>query len=88
MSSNRPTETVADHWVILVGGYGAYLFRGSEAEAEDERVHKARWEHGIGKKRRATAKEISEDSASQCWNHPGFNNSGRYECDCEKCDPW
>lgn len=44
-SEQRTIETVAHRqWVILIGGYGAFLFRGTEEEAEAERVHKARWE--------------------------------------------
>lgn len=73
-------------WVILVAGYGGFLFEGTEIEAEEMRVHKAQWEHGIAKKRPATLGEIANDDADQCWNHPGFKNSGRYECDCGECD--
>lgn len=37
-------------WWIYVHGYGAFEFEGSEVEAEEMRVHKARWERGIARK--------------------------------------
>jgi len=36
-----------------VAGYGGFAFYGTEDEAEDMRVHKARWEGGVGRKRKA-----------------------------------
>lgn len=77
-----------DNWIILVGaGYGAFLFQGTEQEAEDMRSHKARWERGIGKKRPATEEEVSTGKPSQCWNHPGFGNKVVYNyCDCDDED--
>jgi len=37
-------------WWIQVSGYGSFEFEGSESEAEEMRVHKARWEGGIARK--------------------------------------
>lgn len=45
-------------WVISIGGYGSFLFKGSESEAEEIRAHKARWERGVGRKRLASEAEI------------------------------
>lgn len=75
-------------WVILIGsGYGAFLFQGTEQEAEEMRVHKSRWERGIGKKRAATDEEVSSKTPSQCWNHPGFANKFAYaDCYCDDMD--
>lgn len=73
-------------WVILVGGgYGAFLFEGTEAEAEEMRKHKARWEGVVALKRLADAGEIESKEASQCWNHKAFSHRGKgfiYACDC------
>lgn len=77
---------MSGQWVILVGGYGAFLFEGTETEAEDMRRHKARWERGIGKKRPATDEEVASKTPSQCWNHPGFNNICVYACPCDDMD--
>ena len=33
-------------WKIRVQGYGTFDFYGTEVEAEEMRVHKARWERG------------------------------------------
>ncbi|KRA15378.1 hypothetical protein [Lysobacter sp. Root604] len=73
-----------DAWVIVVGGgYGAFLYLGTETEAEGMRAHKARWERAIARKRRATASEITSGCVSQCLNHPGFNNRSVYDdCPC------
>lgn len=51
-------------WAIYVIGYGSFLFVGTEAEAEDMRLHKARWEGGLGRKRFATTVEIAAGRAS------------------------
>jgi len=45
------TETTT--WKIRVAGYGTFDFIGTEAEAEDMRCHKARWEQAIAHKWRA-----------------------------------
>lgn len=91
----RPTDDSAlreddyrEKWVILIGGYGALTFDGTPEEAEDMRKHKANWEQGVGKKRRATAQEIAADEYSSCWNHPGFQNKFTYaDCECSACNP-
>ena len=44
------SETKSTDWIICVSGYGSFPFVGTEAEAEKMRVHKANWEHGVGKK--------------------------------------
>jgi hypothetical protein len=86
-------------WVILVaGGYGAFVFQGSEAEAEEMRAHKANWERAIAHKRPASASDFTR--ASNCWNHPGFLRlcwygsrgrrlkrpwTPRFDCRCAEC---
>lgn len=76
---NKETE----HWVINIVGYGAFLFFGNEAEAEEMRAHKARWERGIGKKRRATDDEVATGKADSCLNHPLYGNRFIYsDCQC------
>jgi hypothetical protein len=73
-------------WVIYVGGgYGAFLFDGSEQEAEQMRKHKANWERAVAAKRPADLKEIESKSPSQCWNHAGFRFKGLRACDCGEC---
>ena len=44
-------NNIIGHWVILIAGYGGYLFYGTEQQAEDERARKALYEGVIGKKR-------------------------------------
>lgn len=63
-------------WVINVAGYGAFVFDGSEAEAEEMRAHKARWEGAVGHKRPASITDFPQ--ASACWNHPGYVRVARY----------
>ena len=76
----------AKHWVILVSGYGCFLFAGTRAKAEEMRAHKANWEGGIGVLRPATMSEANGTSElSDCWNHPLFEHRARYACDCSKC---
>jgi hypothetical protein len=85
-------------WVINVAGYGAFLFAGSEKEAEEMRAHKANWEHGIAHKRPASFTDLPRPSA--CWNHRGYaraywrGSRGRllkkpwvpqFECHCGGC---
>ena len=73
-------------WVIVVGGYGAFLFEGTHAQAEEMRRHKASWEGGIGKLRIATDEEVVTRKPSACLNHPGFHNKFVYaDCDCSAC---
>jgi hypothetical protein len=39
-------------WEITVGGgYGTFVFYGTEAEAEEMRRHKANWEHAVARKK-------------------------------------
>jgi hypothetical protein len=40
-----------ERWLISVGGgYGSFVFEGSEDEAEEMRAHKANWEHAVARK--------------------------------------
>lgn len=43
-----------DRWKIRIAGYGTFDFIGTEKEAEEMRVHKARWEGAMGVKWRTT----------------------------------
>lgn len=49
-------------WVIDVNNYGAFLFEGTGAEAEERRVAKARWEGAVARKRIATPEEVATDN--------------------------
>jgi hypothetical protein len=56
---SKPTKTkTGSTWIISVVDYGAFLFQGTEAEAEEMRRHKARWEGAIAKKYLATPEDI------------------------------
>lgn len=88
MSSEQDRELSAAHWAILIGGgYGAFLFDGSEKEAEEMRSHKAMWERASGRKRPAEKEEISSGEVSRCMNHSGFKNRA-YFVDCPCPDEW
>ena len=51
-------------WVITVfGGCGAFLYWGSETEAEEMCAHKANWEHAIARKRVATVDDMKAGMA-------------------------
>ena len=45
------------HWVIEVPAWGTLYAIGTEAQAEEWRVHKARWERSVARKREATEEE-------------------------------
>lgn len=81
-------SAATNRWVILVGGgYGAFFFEGDAEQAEEVRVHKARWEGAIARKRPA-ADDEHDGKVSQCWNHPLFSGSGgKYACRCGECTP-
>jgi hypothetical protein len=49
-----------ERWKIWVSGYGEFDFFGTEEEAEDMRIHKARWERGLGQKWRAENQQESD----------------------------
>lgn len=51
---------MTEKWKIWVSGYGDFDFEGTEAEAEEMRSHKARWEHGKGMKWRADNQKPSD----------------------------
>lgn len=83
----RPAE---NKWVIVVAGYGAFLFEGNEQEAEEMRRHKASWEQAVAQKRRATVEEAAGQDVSMCMNHPLFRRArldrlNRYWCECDRC---
>jgi hypothetical protein len=75
-------------WVINAYGWGAFLFEGTEFEAEEVRINKAKWEQTITKKRLATKNELKNKNIDDCKNHPGFKLKGRYSCDCKKCEKY
>ncbi|MBP8788267.1 MAG: hypothetical protein KBH41_12525 [Azonexus sp.] len=80
-----PLDIPVMHWVIFVGGYGAFVFEGNEFKAEEMRKHKARSERAVALKRPADASEAAEGKASQCLNHTNFTHHKkgiRYACDC------
>lgn len=80
-------SSVKETWVISVGGYGSFLFNGSEVEAEEFRKHKANWEKAAARKRLADRDEIHTGVINQCKNHPNFNTKDRYHCECNNCKP-
>lgn len=80
------TAALNQTWVILIPSWGAYLFEGTEADAEASRKHKANWEQGLGLKRLATSEEINTKVVDRCLNHPNFKVRHRYVCKCGKCD--
>lgn len=61
-------------WVISLPWYGAFLFDGTEAEAEEMRAHKANWEGEVARKRSATPEEIA---ANKVILQPGDCGYGR-----------
>lgn len=63
-------------WVINVAHYGAFLFDGTEAEAEEMRAHKANWEHAIAHKRPASFSDFPQPLG--CWNHRGYVRIAKY----------
>ena len=48
-----------DYWVITVAGWGTIYGYGTEEDAETMRVHKARWERAVARKRLANVDEIT-----------------------------
>jgi hypothetical protein len=57
---------MSTHWIIIVGGSeGAFLFEGTEAEAEEMRKHKARQKQAVALKRPATIREIESGKVSR-----------------------
>lgn len=79
---------IKKHYVILIGGgYGGFLFTGTEEDADDMRRHKATWEGAVGHKREADAEEAAGGPISHCWNHPNFKRRGRFHCECAECSP-
>ena len=56
-------------WTLNVHGYGEFQYFGTEDEAEGMRRHKANWEGGVGKKRRATSHEAILGRDHLEWQH-------------------
>lgn len=83
------TPCYANFWVIQVGNdYGSFLFEGTEEEAEERRMAKAKWERAVALKRPATKEEVDTGETSCCWNHPNFKHYAkgiRYHCECSLC---
>jgi len=50
-------------WVIWVNNYGHFMFAGTEAEAEERRADKCKWEGAMGRKRPATDEEVRANKA-------------------------
>lgn len=62
---NLPPE--GSWWMISIGGgYGQFLYGGTEAEAEDMRCHKARWEQAKARKWLATPEEVTTHRPGAC----------------------
>lgn len=58
---------MTEKWKIRVQGYGTFDFTGTEAEAEEMRIHKARWEGGVGLKYRTENQtEVDQITAQMC----------------------
>ena len=55
----RKAAPLVETWTISLPDYGAFLFVGTEAQAEEMRRHKARWECEVARKRRATLAEMA-----------------------------
>ena len=41
---------VDEIWIIDIGGYGSFVFRGNEADCDHMRSGKAEWEGAVGRK--------------------------------------
>jgi len=72
-------------WVIAIGGYGSFFFKGTEEKAEEMRRHKANWEQGPGRKRLADENEIKLNIIDECKNHKNFKTKGNFFCRCGNC---
>ena len=73
-------------WVIRVGGYGSFIFDGTEEEAEEMRCHKSNWEQAVARKRLADECERLTGQINQCANHPNYESKLRHFCDCPQCN--
>lgn len=68
-------------WVISLPFYGAFLFDGTEAQAEEMRAHKANWEREIARKRPATPAECAAGKVILQKGDAGFELQGKcFEC--------
>lgn len=61
-------------WMIRISGYGTFEFLGTEAEAEEMRVHKSRWEQGSGMKWR---KDLTRESDRMAARIASFFDEGK-----------
>lgn len=66
--TNTKAQT-AEKWQIFVAGYGQFDFEGTEAEAEEMRAHKSRWERGVGTKWRDDGSPLAklEQERASLW---------------------
>lgn len=66
-------------WQITVAGYGAFQQVATEEQAERVRSDKARWEAGVGKKKRvreATSVELERWNARGAYNPEDVETEG------------
>lgn len=54
-----------EKWRIRVSGYGTFDFTGTREQAEEMRIHKARWEGGTAMKWRADLSRESDRLGAQ-----------------------
>lgn len=59
MSDARKAAPLVETWTISLPYYGAFLFTGTEDEAEEMRRHKAQREGEVARKRRSTLAEAA-----------------------------
>lgn len=52
-------KEITKYWVIECPAWGTLYATGTEAQAEEWRIHKANWEGSIARKRQATQQEIA-----------------------------
>ncbi len=77
---NEDAHLGIDDWLIIVGGYGAFEFRGTESEAEEMRRNKSRWEGAVAKKRRLTKRAADGNYCTCKKKYPTFDVGKGYVC--------
>jgi len=58
MTETQTLPGDADEWIIAIAGYGAFLFRGNEADARFMCKGKAKWEGAAGEMWRADDRDF------------------------------